>query len=229
MPGRTPIPPSADCPPAPDFIAFEGSGFLARGSLAEVALQVKLALQARPLARFLVFNASSSETIDIDLRGSAEEVLARLSAVLPEPEVAPDLGRPTDEAAAARSGPGRPRLGVVAREVTLLPRHWAWLGSQPGGASVALRKLVEQASRASQGQDRRRQAQEATYRFMSVMAGSLPGFEEAARALFAADRLRWQGLIALWPKDIQSHLQQLAPAAMTPPDDLNEPEFPHAR
>jgi hypothetical protein len=117
---------------------------------------------------------------------------------------------------------------VVAREVTLLPRHWAWLSSQPGGASVALRKLVEQARKDSQSQDQRRLSQEATYRFMSAMAGCLEGFEEAARALFAADRPRFEALTAPWPQDIQNHLQHLAQVAWLPSDPLSPQELPHA-
>lgn len=211
----------------PDFIAFEGPRCLARGPLADVALQVKAATEARPLARFMVFNASSSEIIDFDHRGSADEVLARLALAHPLAQVlapapvsvsafAPTQDASTDEGAVPKSGPGRPKMGVVAREVTLLPRHWAWLASQPGGASVALRKLVEQARKDSQAHDQRRLSQEASYRYMSAMAGSLDGFEEAARALFAADRPGFEALIAAWPADIQAHLQQLAQAALTP-------------
>jgi hypothetical protein len=107
-------------------------------------------------------------------------------------------------------GRGRPKLGVVAREVTLLPRHWEWLGTQPGGASVALRKLVEEARRASGDRDRSRAARDAAYHFMSTMAGNLPGFEEASRALFADDRRRFAGLIAGWPEDIRDHIVKLA-------------------
>jgi uncharacterized protein len=99
---------------------------------------------------------------------------------------------------------------VVAREVTLLPRHWEWLGAQPGGASVALRKLVEEARRANGDADRARAARDAAYRFMSVMAGNLAGFEEASRALFADDRRRFVGLIAGWPGDIRDHVVRLA-------------------
>jgi hypothetical protein len=107
--------------------------------------------------------------------------------------------------------PGRPpRLGVVAREVTLLPRHWEWLGAQPGGASVALRKLVEEARRSSGDRDRSRAAREAAYHFMSTMAGNLPGFEEASRALFADDRRRFGDLVAGWPGDIRDHTVKLA-------------------
>jgi len=215
---------------SPDFIAFEGPRCLTQGTLAEVALQVKAATEARPLARFMVFNARSSEILDFDHRGTPDEVLARLAlthpgAQLPATDSQVEAG---GDAAVAKSGPGRPKLGVVAREVTLLPRHWAWLASQPGGASVALRKLVEQARRDGQVQDERRLSQEASYRFMSAMAGSLDGFEEAARALFAADRPRFEALMAPWPTDIQTHLQQLAQLALTPLDTAHPSELPHA-
>ena len=219
--------------PSPDFIAFEGPRCLACGPLADVALQVKAATEARPLARFMVFNARSSEIVDFDHRGSADEVLARLALAHPlvqvlAPPSAPATDASTDDGAVPRSGPGRPKLGVVAREVTLLPRHWAWLASQPGGASVALRKLVEQARKDSLMQDERRLSQEASYRFMSAMAGSLAGFEEAARALFASDRPRFEALIAPWPADIQTHLLQLAQSALVPVNTLNPTEQPDA-
>jgi hypothetical protein len=105
--------------------------------------------------------------------------------------------------------PGRPKLGVVAREVTLLPRHWEWLAGQPGGASVALRKLVEHARKTNAGADRRRQAQEAAYRFLSAMAGDEPGFEEATRALFASRREEFEANIAGWPEDVRDHARKL--------------------
>ena len=210
----------------PVFIAFEGPRCLGRGSLADVALQVKAAIEARPLARFMVFDALSSEILDFDHRGSADEVLARLALAHPQAHADASASASTKDAstegsAAPKSGPGRPKMGVVAREVTLLPRHWAWLASQPGGASVALRKLVEQARKDSQVHDQRRLSQEASYRFMSAMAGSLDGFEEAARALFAADRPGFEALIAAWPTDIQTHLQQLSLVALTPSETLN--------
>ena len=95
----------------------------------------------------------------------------------------------------------------------MLPRHWEWLSSQPGGASVALRKLVEQAKRASLAADRIRAAQEATFRFMNAMAGDLGGFEEASRALFASDRVQFDALILTWPDDIREHLRSLSELA----------------
>jgi hypothetical protein len=163
----------------------------------------------------LVFNAATSELIDFDCRGTPAQMLRRLNASAKEasPPIDPTPQRTPP------SGPGRPKLGVVAREVTLLPRHWEWLSTQPGGASVALRKLVEHAKRASASSDGIRQAQAAAYRFMSAMAGNLDGFEEAARALFAADRTRFDMLVASWPLDVQAHLQHLAgPAFQTAAD-----------
>lgn len=206
---------------------------MARGPLADVAMQVKVATEARPLARFMVFNALTSEILDFDHRGTSAEVLARLALAYPaaltpaQPLTETPEGDVGDDASAAKSGPGRPKLGVVAREVTLLPRHWAWLAAQSGGASVALRKLVDQARKDSLTQDERRLSQEASYRFMSAMAGSLAGFEEAARALFAADRPRFEALIAPWPADIRVHLQRLAGAALKP-SEAPHSELPHA-
>jgi hypothetical protein len=139
----------------------------------------------------------------VDFRGSAEDVLRRLAQTEGN-QATPDGPR----------GPGRPKLGVVAREITLLPRHWDWLNAQPGGASVALRKLVEEARRANGGKDRVRQSQEAAYRFMSIMAGNRPGFEEATRALFAGHRDRFDQLIAPWPKDVRHHARKLAADAL---------------
>ena len=106
--------------------------------------------------------------------------------------------------------PGRPKLGVVAREITLLPRHWDWLSAQPGGASVALRKLVEEARRVSTDDDIRRAAQETSYRFMLAMMGDAPGFEDAARALFAGNIARFEQMIVAWPEDVRDHVTLLA-------------------
>lgn len=188
------------------YIAFEGSKRIAAGTLHEVALKVKHAIDTRPHARILVFNQASSELIDFDHRGTPEQMLKKLGH---GPAAVKSDAQPlTDNATPTR--PGRPKLGVVAREVTLLPRHWEWLNTQPGGASVSLRKLVEQAKRANQARDIVRSAQEATYRFMSAMAGNRTGFEEAARALFAADRDCFQALLMPWPAAIREHLADLA-------------------
>jgi len=183
------------------FTAFEGERRLASGPLAQIALTVKGA--TRPAAGpLLIFSDATGRAIDLDLRGSKDQVLARLPAASP--------ASPEEMASGEPRGRGRPKLGVVAREVTLLPRHWEWLNAQPGGASVALRKLVEQARRAGGSADRQRAARDAAYHFMSAMAGNLQNFEEASRALFADDRRRFTGLIASWPTDIRDHVVKLA-------------------
>jgi hypothetical protein len=185
------------------FTAFEGQLRLVSGSLAAVALAVRKANDNNPLAPLLIFDDSNGRTIDLDLRGSDQDVLARL------PQAAAER-TPVDPPASEPRGRGRPKLGVVAREVTLLPRHWEWLGAQPGGASVALRKLVDQARRMNGDRDRSRAARDAAYHFMSAIAGNLPDFEEAIRALFADDQRRFAALIASWPQDIRDHAVKLA-------------------
>ncbi|UFS75282.1 DUF2239 family protein [Tardiphaga sp. 37S4] len=185
----------------PPFSAFAGPKLLASGPLAEVAIAIKIATGAiaDPI---VIFDNATGKSLDIDLRGSHREVVARLPQ--------PSTPEPATEASTEPRGRGRPKLGVVAREVTLLPRHWEWLGTQPGGASVALRKLVEEARRVHGDRDRLRAARDAAYHFMSTMAGDRPGFEEASRALFADDRRRFAGLIAPWPEDIRDHIIKLA-------------------
>lgn len=191
--------------------AFEGVRRLASGALKDVALAVKAAAERDGGASVLIFDDQTSRPIELDLRGSASDVLARLAdqqdGETRQPEPA------SDEPAAAR-GRGRPKLGVVAREVTLLPRHWEWLNGQPGGASVALRKLVDAARGASEGKDRMRQAQEAAYRFMTAMAGDLAGYEEATRALYANDATRFDAMTVAWPVDVRDHARKLAKRAL---------------
>ena len=184
------------------FTAFQGPRRLASGPAGEVALVVKR-VATRPDEPIIIFEDATGRSIDFDLRGGDREVLARLAKLIPPP--VEETAQPTEP-----RGRGRPKLGVVAREVTLLPRHWEWLGAQPGGASVALRKLVDEARRASGDKDRERQARDAAYHFMSTMAGNLAQFEEASRALFADDRRRFTGLIADWPADIRDHIVKLA-------------------
>jgi hypothetical protein len=187
------------------FTAFLGHQKLISGPLAEVALAVLKASQSAAAEPIVIFDDANGRPIDLDLRGTERDIVARL------PQPAPNSETPADDLSTPEPrGRGRPKLGVVAREVTLLPRHWEWLGAQPGGASVALRKLVEEARRASGDRDRGRAARDAAYHFMSVMAGNLPGFEEASRALFADDRRRFAELIAGWPGDIRDHVVKLA-------------------
>ena len=180
------------------FTAFEGLRRLTSGPLTEIAPAIKRA-EARAAEPIAIFSDATGRAVDLDLRGSVDDMLRWLAK--------------TDEQPAASNEPrgrGRPKLGVVAREVTLLPRHWEWLNTQPGGASVALRKLVE-AARGNNGDAHRlRAARDAAYHFMSAMAGNLANFEEATRALFADDRRRFTSLIAAWPADIRDHVVKLA-------------------
>lgn len=171
--------------PQSAFAVFDGHHLIARGTAGEAAVALRRAQDASAAGPLLAFDAEGRQT-DFDLRGSEDEILARHAPLPAEPR-----------------GRGRPKLGVTAREVTLLPRHWEWLAAQPGGASVALRKLVE----AARGRDdhRDRAARDAAYRFMSAIAGDLPGFEDAARALFAGDHERLKTLVAEWPEDVSAH------------------------
>jgi len=186
--------------------AFAGNRQLASGTLEEVAAALQAAQDAGETEPMLCFADATSELIEIDLRGTPEEIVSRIAP-----------------AAATGRGPGRPKLGVVAKEVTLLPRHWQWLSEQPGGASVALRKLVEHASRECRSAEQIRHAKEATYRFMTALAGNLPGYEEATRALFAGDAATFTTLTASWPVAIRDYAGKLATSAFArEPDDTGE-------
>lgn len=186
------------------FTAFRGHVRLTSGSLADVALELKARHDRGERELTLVLEDLTGEPLDLDLRGTPEDVLARLAH---HPHVAAASPAPR------RAGPGRPRLGVVSREVTLLPRHWEWLGRQPGGASAALRRLVEDARRAGSGAERARQATQAADRFLWAVAGDLPGCEEVSRALYAGRHDRARELTRAWPGDVRAHLGRLLEAA----------------
>jgi len=188
--------------PPPAYVAFEGDRRIGAGSLRAVARAAKVALDRRTGASILIIDSITGGPVDIDWC----EALAGMEA---RPETA--SGSATVAAAAPR-GPGRPKLGVVAREVTLLPRHWEWLAQQPGGASVALRRLVDVAHRGGEGRDGICQARDAACRFMSAMAGNRPHYEEAIRALFANEPARFKQLIATWPADVRDFALKLAEA-----------------
>ncbi|MBI2256199.1 MAG: DUF2239 family protein [Proteobacteria bacterium] len=182
------------------YTAFAGQHRLAAGPLGHIALAVKRA-EATPGAPILIYADATGRAIDLDTRGSEAEVAARYAS-------------PPAEAIGEARGRGRPKLGVVAREVTLLPRHWEWLGAQSGGASVALRKLIDEARKREDGwaeaKRAQRRAQDAAYHFMSAMAGDLAGFEAAIRALYAGDRPTLEVQMADWPGDIRAHALKLA-------------------
>lgn len=188
------------------FTAFDGHRRLGSGPTAAVALLVWQAQAGGAAGPLLVFSDTTGRSVDLDTSGTEADVAAR-HAPAPAAESAPEAEPATTDEPRGR---GRPRLGVVPREVTLLPRHWDWLASQPGGASVVLRKLVEEARRGSQARDALRQARDRAYHFMSAMAGDLPGFEEATRALYADDADRLAGLVEAWPADVRDHALALA-------------------
>ncbi len=179
--------------------AFEGFRRLASGPLIEVALAVKSALERNAPEQILTFDDATGGVLDLDLRGSGAEILERLAPT-----------HASEGPPAEMRGRGRPKLGVVGREVTLLPRHWDWLAEQPGGASVALRKLIDEARRTGAAAQQRRAAHERAYRFISALAGDLPGYEEAARALFAADAAGFDRETSAWPADVRAYAANLA-------------------
>ncbi|MBB3873615.1 DUF2239 family protein [Brevundimonas mediterranea] len=169
-----------------ELVLFDGPYRIAKGPEAVVVAAFKTALSASSRAAssqaaLRVFDLRTGRAVDLDLRPAAP----------PPPKR------------------GRPRLGVAAREVTLLPRHWDWLAAQPGGASAALRRLVDQARKTGADDDARRRRTDAAYGFMVEMAGDAPDFEEASRALFAGDRARLATLIAPWPTDIHAQILEL--------------------
>jgi len=181
-------------PTAATHIAFAGTRQIAAGALSDVLPVLKQRFDENRADTVLVFEVESGRQVDFDLRGSLEEVLLR---ALPAPG----------------KGPGRPRLGVLSREVSLLPRHWDWLEEQPSGASAALRRLVEQAIKHEPGKERARRLRAATSRFLTSMAGDRPNFEEACRALFAGDTESFERLVDKWPKDIRDFATEQVRAA----------------
>lgn len=211
-------------PPAlpPTAVAFEGDRLIALGDIADVARQAKLVVDGwnggdrGPSGAVLVFDAETSVGVDLDLRGSLDDV-AKVVASRMVPVAETNVLAPAESEAPRR--PGRPRLGVIAREVTLLPRHWDWLSDQPGGASAALRRLVDGARRGEPKRGHRRQAQEAVHRFMSAMAGNEAGYEEALRALYTGNADRFATETEGWPPDIRTHTRTLARRAFDPEDD----------
>ncbi|WP_026145598.1 DUF2239 family protein [Pseudomonas asplenii] len=195
--------------------AFAAHRLLSAGPLVEVALAVKAANESDSTRTVLVFDDSTGRVIDLDLRGTKADVIERLSQP-PRPPAGryrPRAQVPTEPSADRSTEPkgrGRPKLGVVAREVTLLPRQWEWLAEQPGGASAVLRRLVDDARKNGGSRQQRRTAQDTAYQFMLAIAGDFPDYEEATRALFADDRAGLEQRLAAWPEDIRQHVLRLA-------------------
>jgi hypothetical protein len=178
-----------------NYTAFAGERQIAAGPLDELLPQLKKWADGEPAELPLIFDNHTGKQVDFDLRGTVAEVLAR--AIPPR-------------------GPGRPKLGVVPREVSLLPRHWEWLEGQPNGASAAIRRLVDDARNREPDRQRARQARDATSRMLTALAGNLPEYEEATRALYAADWAAFRARIARWPSDIRNFALRMAEPAMNP-------------
>jgi uncharacterized protein len=205
--------------PVSEFIsklstAFDGHRVLSSGPLGEVAMAVKRASERGAKGPVLVFDDATGAVVDLDLRGSKAEIIERLSQRGGAGTGAAASATDADGGDGGPRGRGRPKLGVVAREVTLLPRHWEWLAAQPGGASVVLRRLVEDARRTDAGSGagpgKARAMRDAAYKFMSAVAGDLAGFEEATRALFAGRHDAFEEHMASWPKDVRGYALKLA-------------------
>lgn len=188
------------------YTAFHGHELLATGKMVDVALAAKAWQEKHPKARVMVFDDHNGHQIEFDFRGSEEKFLTRLKemtgtdATTSSTEIDPRV----------KTGPGRPKLGVVSREIGLLPRHWEWLGQQPEGASAALRKLVEEARKKYAARDEIRRVQDSVQRFMTAMAGDLPNYEEVLRAFYAKDRAKYSKLMAAWPKALRDHALKIA-------------------
>jgi hypothetical protein len=173
--------------PVATYSAFAGHRLISTGALPGVLSETKEFLDRKERAPLVIFEDESGRVVDFDFRGTLEQVLAR---------ALPPGGAPR---------PGRPRLGVVGREVSLLPRHWEWLEQQPNGISAAMRRLVDEARKHEPGKQRARAVRAAVSRFMTTMAGDFPGFEEATRALFASDERAVERLVRDWPADIRKY------------------------
>lgn len=192
------------------FTAFAGERCIASADLRSMLLKTKAYLSEKADEPVLIFDDQTGRQVDFDFRGTPEEVLQRANA------------------SKKRTGPGRPKLGVISREVTLLPRHWHWLEQQPNGISAALRRLVDNARKLAPGKEQARLAREAASNFMWAIAGNLPGFEEASRALFNKDKSSFEQLIAGWPEDVRNHLWRLLPEPVWNDQDIEKSGIPSA-
>jgi len=186
------------------YSAFSGDRLIAFGLLADVLSAAKAYVDTTEEPQLLIFEDRTGRQMEFDFSGSLTDVLTRS---LPRPE---------------RTGPGRPKLGVVSREVSLLPRHWEWLEAQPQGISAGLRRLVEEARKQNPAEQRARKGREALNRFMTAIAGNRPNYEEATRALFAPDYARFEELIADWPEDIRAHLLRVLEDSLSPTGELDD-------
>jgi hypothetical protein len=176
----------------PSYSAFSADKLIARGEARAALARIKEWLDAHPGENALIFDEESGRQVDFDFRGSPEEALAR---ILP---------------GQARQGRGRPSLGVVCGEVSLLPRHWEWLEAERHNISATIRRLVDEAMKNEPLAAKRSRLVEAIDKKLWVLAGDKPSCEEVSRALYAGDTDRFRELIAGWPRDIAAHFIALS-------------------
>ncbi len=180
------------------YTAFNGFQIISQGALCDVAVVTFKKWRAQPEAKILIFSDSTGRQMDLDLSGSEKDVIERLKMY---------ETKPTTPHVRA----GRPKLGVIPREISLLPHHWEWLLNQDGGSSSAIRRLIDEKTKPLPlAKDKIKQAQEVTYKFLSAIAGDLPHFEEVTRYLYRKDKKKFESLMADWPKDITRHTLALA-------------------
>lgn len=184
-----------------DYAVFLGHSLIKKGSIEEVVTAAKSAIDSEVSERIAIFEDSTGRVIDIDYRGTVDDVLDRLKDH-------PLLSDKSEPEVPKRKGPGRPKLGVISKEISLLPRHWQWLGEQKGGASATIRRLVEEAQKLNPERTLATRAQEAAHRFMWDIAGDFKGFEEASRAFYKADFRAFYECISTWPNDVREHARR---------------------
>jgi uncharacterized protein len=212
------------------YTSFAGNKLIFSGDLDAMLLRTKDHIDQNPTDSVLIFEDQTGQEIDFDFRGTPDDVLSRLpshplfiqypvtdetgAGLQAEPgqlrPSSPEPGQPK----VSNPGPGRPRLGVTCREISLLPRHWEWLDRQPGGVSSTLRKLVDEARKSGYKKELARQSWDAAGKFMWVMAGNLPNFQEASRAFYSKNMDLMESLILPWPIDIRTHLMRLVSEAL---------------
>jgi hypothetical protein len=180
---------------AQPYCAFDNSTQIAEGDLLTVALASKQYADDHPDCLTLIFDSLTGHPVDLLLQGDDEQIRDWIQTNIPS-------------ALHTNKRRGRPKLGVVSREVTLLPRHWAWLSTQPGGASVTLRRLVDTAAKDPIVEQR--VIQDAIYRIANALAGNEPGFEEAMRSLYRTNQAEFTESISTWPQDVRTRIQEMA-------------------
>lgn len=178
------------------YTAFDGFKVIAQGNLEEVALLLKRKIRDQKALSALIFSDLTGRQIDLDLSGTEKQVIDRLKVY-------------SSQEPQANTGAGRPKLGVIPREISLLPHHWEWLINQDGGSSAVIRNLIDEKIK-NRSSDKIKASQERTYKFLSAIAGNLPNFEEATRYLYRKDKKKFTELISSWPKDIVKHSMALA-------------------